>query len=109
MSKRLRFIGRGSKEKQVRFGRNCILVTDHPSPAEVTDVLGNRADIKTSACPPVGARVELHHPEGGVLTANVVARLRNGIAVTFNAGDRSARYALSALTNELRATELKAA
>lgn len=98
MAKRLRFISRGSQALRNRKADLCVLMGESPRLAALKEIAGNRAVLEAQPAPAIGSVVELHHPEGGVLTGNVVDVVRNGVRIAFNMGDRATRFAVNAIT-----------
>jgi hypothetical protein len=90
------------RAEHLRQPGQCVMVTDRPNIAWLFGLSGNRATLETGARPAIGTRVELHHPEAGVIAANVVERLKNGVAIAFNAGDRAIAFTLSTLARDLK-------
>lgn len=102
MTRRFRFLSRGALPLRPRDSDVCILLADNPVMARIKEIAGNRVTLETSAAPAIGARIELHHPAGGVIAANVVDTVKNGIRIAFNASDRATRFALSVMARETK-------
>ena len=84
-----------------RRRRMCVLVADRAAPAALREVSAGGAFLETAARPPVGARVELRHPDAGAIDAEVSAVGADGIAVTFTYGERSVAFALAAIAADM--------
>ncbi len=95
MAKRIKFVTRATAATTLRRSGKCILMGDGPMPAALRDIVSNQAVLEAQHAPSIGSRVELHHPEGGVLIGNVVDVMRSGVRVAFNMGDRATRFALA--------------
>jgi hypothetical protein len=102
MAKRLRFISRGSASILRRRTNICILFAGNPAQAAIKRIETNAAVIETLSAPALGARVELHHPEVGILSGNVVSVVRNTVRIAFNVSDKTTRFALTALNRQIR-------
>jgi hypothetical protein len=79
----------------------CVLIADGPAPAALREVTAQGAFVETNARPPLGASVELHHPEAGAIAAEVRAIALDGIALAFPRSDRSVAFALAAIAADM--------
>ena len=79
----------------------CVLIADHPAPAGLRDISATGAFLETNARPPIGSRVELHHPEAGAITGVVRGAERDGISIAFDCGEHSVAFALAAITADM--------
>ena len=79
----------------------CVLIADHPAPAALREVSASGAFLETNARPPLGASVELHHPEAGAIAGEVRGLARDGIAIAFTYGERSVAFALAAIAADM--------
>lgn len=89
-------------EGRFRSARICTLSTemgDHPSRLRSISAAG--ALLDTSARPPVGEHLSLHHPAGGEIGAQVVRHSLSGIAVSFEVNEASAAFALRAIVTDM--------
>ncbi len=102
MSVRHFFIPRGSKVVRHSHPRQCVVLADNPVMAKLSSIKGNMAVIESSAQIAVGTAIEIHHPEAGMIPANVVGAAGSRISIAFNAGNRRLSYAVRALANALK-------
>lgn len=79
----------------------CVLIADSPSPAALRNVSAAGAFLETNSRPPIGADVELHHPEAGAIAAVVESVAEDGIALAFACGEESVAFALAAITADM--------
>jgi len=79
----------------------CVLITDAPNPAALREVSATGAFLETNARPPLGADVELHHPEAGAIAAVVEGVGNDGIKIGFECGEQSVAFALAAITADM--------
>ena len=79
----------------------CVLIADAPVPAALRDVSATGAFLETNARPPLGADVELHHPEAGAIAAVVESVGNDGIKIGFECGEQSVAFALAAITADM--------
>lgn len=79
----------------------CVLVCGRPAPAALREVSGTGAFLETNARPPLGARVELRHPEAGSIQAEVSGRAADGVFLAFACGERSVAFALAAIAADM--------
>jgi hypothetical protein len=84
-----------------RRRRMCVLVADLAAPAALRDVSATGAFVETNARPPIGASVELRHPEAGTIEATVHALADDGVRLTFACGEASVAFALAAITADM--------
>jgi len=93
--------GRPTMASRWRRRRMCVLVDDRPAPAALREISASGAFLETRARPPIGTRVELHHPEAGAIAAEVRAVGEDGIALAFACGERSVAFALAAIAADM--------
>lgn len=79
----------------------CILMADRPAPAALRDISAISAFLETNARPPLGARVELRHPEAGVIAGIVRWLAHDGISIGFESSEESVAFALAAITADM--------
>jgi hypothetical protein len=79
----------------------CVLVADTPAPAALREVSARGAFLETNARPPLGARVELRHPEAGSIHATVYAIAHDGIRLGFACSESSVAFAVAAITSDM--------
>lgn len=91
----------GSMASRWRRRRMCVLIADRPAPAALREVSAAGAFVETHVRPPVGALVELRHPDAGTIEGRVQAVSADGIAITFVRGDRSVAFALAAIAADM--------
>jgi hypothetical protein len=84
-----------------RRRRMCILVADAPAPAALREVSARGAFLETNARPPLGASVELRHPEAGSIQATVYAVAFDGIRLGFPCSEASMAFAVAAITADM--------
>jgi hypothetical protein len=84
-----------------RRRRMCLLVAAEPAPAALREISATGAFLETNARPPLGARVELHHPEAGAIAGEVQALARDGIRLVFTCCEASVAYALAAIAADM--------
>ena len=84
-----------------RRRRMCVLIADHPAPAALREISATGAFLETNARPPLGAAVELHHPEAGSIDAIVSSLASDGIALGFACGEASVAFALAAIAADM--------
>jgi len=84
-----------------RRRRMCVLIADHPAPAALRSVSASGAFLETNARPPLGATVELHHPEAGGISGRVSAVADDGIALVFACGEPSVAFAMAAIAADM--------
>lgn len=92
---------RSTMASRWRRRRMCVLVAEQPAPAALRDVSASGAFVETRLRPPVGARVELRHPEAGAIAAEVLSVGQDGIALAFACGERSMAFALAAIAADM--------
>src|SRR3546814_18306329 len=85
-----------------RRRRMCVLIAELTMPAELREVSATGAVLETNARPPLGADVELHHPEAGAIAGTVQSLADDGIAIGFDCGEHSVAFALAARSEERR-------
>ena len=79
----------------------CVLVAGRPAPAALRDVSATGAFLETALRPPVGTRVELRHPDAGIIAGKVRELTVDGIAIAFACSERSVAFALAAITADM--------
>ena len=79
----------------------CVLIAEHPAPAALRHVSAAGAFLETNARPPLGASVELHHPEAGAILGHVRGLADDGISIGFSCGERSVAFALAAIAADM--------
>lgn len=84
-----------------RRRRMCMLLADTPAPAALREVSATGAFLETNARPPIGERVELRHPEAGTIAGRVRGVTQDGIAIGFEASERSIAFALAAIAADM--------
>ncbi len=84
-----------------RRRRMCVLVADRPAPAALRNLSAVGAFLETNARPPLGALVELQHPEAGKILGRVCSIGLDGISLSFEAGERSLAFALAATAADM--------
>ena len=92
----------GKRHEQVmanrwRRRRMCVILADAPAPAAIRQISGRGAFLETNARPPLGATVELRHPEAGMITGEVSALAADGISIGFKPGSEAVAFALAAI------------
>ena len=80
-----------------RRRRMCILLADRPAPAAIREISALGAFLETNERPEIGARVELRHPDAGVIEGEVRMQARDGIGIVFRFDARSVAFALAAI------------
>ena len=84
-----------------RRRRMCVLVCDVPAPAALREVSARGAFLETNARPPLGASVELRHPEAGSIRATVYALAHDGVRLGFPCSEGSVAFAVAAITADM--------
>ena len=79
----------------------CILVAGTPAPAALRQISAAAAFVETAARPRIGARVELRHPEAGIIEGRVRAIADDGLFIAFACGERSVAFALAAIAADM--------
>ena len=93
--------GQAQMASRWRRRRMCVLIAEHPAPAALREVSAMGAFLETNARPPLGASVELHHPEAGAILAEVRGLADDGISIGFPCGERSVAFALAAIAADM--------
>lgn len=101
MAARRKFISASAMASPWRRRRMCVLIAEMPSPAALRDISGTGAFLETNARPPLGADVELHHPEAGAIAGIVRTLAADGIGISFDHGEFSVAFALAAITADM--------
>jgi hypothetical protein len=84
-----------------RRRRMCMLIAEVPAPAALREISGGGAFLETNARPPLGASVELHHPDAGSIRGTVHALAEDGVGIGFAYGERSVAFALAAIAADM--------
>lgn len=84
-----------------RRRRMCMLIADTPAPAALREISATGAFLETPVRPAIGDRVELHHPDAGAIAGRVRWVTVDGIAIAFDATERSIAFALAAITADM--------
>ena len=84
-----------------RRRRMCMLIADVPAPAALREISAGGAFLETNARPPLGARIELRHPDAGTIEATVRALADDGVGIAFHYGARSVAFALAAIAADM--------
>jgi hypothetical protein len=84
-----------------RRRRMCVLIADAPAPAALREVSAGGAFVETNARPPLGATVELRHPDAGSIFGEVRALAEDGVGIRFAFGERSVAFALAAIAADM--------
>lgn len=79
----------------------CVLIGDFPAPALLREVSAKGAFLETNSRPRIGAGIELHHPEAGIITGTVHSVSADGIGIGFECGEQSVAFALAAITADM--------
>ena len=93
--------GRTNMASRWRRRRMCVLIAEHPAPAALREVSASGAFLETNARPPLGASVELHHPEAGAILGQVRGLADDGISIGFTCGEHSVAFALAAIAADM--------
>ena len=101
MSGRRKFVGKLAMASRWRRRRMCVLIADLPAPAALREISASGAFLETNVRPPLGAPVELHHPEAGRITATVRSLADDGVAIIFDRSEQSVAFALAAITADM--------
>lgn len=84
-----------------RRRRMCVLVADRAAPAALREVSATGAFLETNARPPIGAEVELRHPDAGAIAGRVRWCCDDGITIAFIFSERSVAFALAATATDM--------
>ncbi|HEY7809562.1 MAG TPA: hypothetical protein VIA98_04190 [Allosphingosinicella sp.] len=84
-----------------RRRRMCVLVSDTPAPAALREVSARGAFLETNARPPLGASVELRHPEAGSIRGTVHALAHDGVKLGFACSETSVAFAVAAIAADM--------
>ena len=79
----------------------CVLIAETPFPAALREVCATGAFLETNARLPLGAAVELHHPEAGAIAGTVDTLTSEGIGIGFRCGEASVAFALAAIAADM--------
>lgn len=101
MGARRQFISASAMASRWRRRRMCVLIAGSPAPAALRTVNAAGAFLETGLRPPLGACVELHHPEAGAIAGTVRALAHDGIEIGFQCGEQSVAFALAAITADM--------
>ncbi|MGZ8337200.1 MAG: hypothetical protein ACXWU1_11110 [Allosphingosinicella sp.] len=97
--------GRTNMVSRWRRRRMCMLVAGEPAPAALREISAIGAFVETSTRPPLGAVVEIRHPEAGAITGRVQAIATDGLVIAFACGERSVAFALAAIAADMSRPE----
>lgn len=86
-----------------RRRRMCVLIADLPMPVALREISAAGAFLETSARPPLGAGVELHHPEAGAIRGVVRSLAKDGIAIGFDRCEAAVAFAMAAIAADMSA------
>ncbi len=78
-----------------------MLIAEAPAPAALREVSAGGAFLETNARPPLGATVELRHPDAGSIAGIVRALADDGIGIAFSFGEASVAFALAAIAADM--------
>jgi hypothetical protein len=84
-----------------RRRRMCVLVAGTPAPAALHEISATAAFLETNARPALGSRVELHHPEAGIIEGVVAAVSADGVRLAFPCSEKSTGFALAAIAADM--------
>jgi hypothetical protein len=84
-----------------RRRRMCMLIADTPAPAALREISGGGAFLETNLRPPLGASVELRHPDAGSIKGTVRSLADDGIGIGFTYGESSVAFALAAIAADM--------
>lgn len=79
----------------------CVLVAGRPVEVALCDVSARGARVATELPLPLGAAVELHHPEAGMMSAYVVACEAGALRLAFASGPQAIGFALAATASDM--------
>jgi hypothetical protein len=80
-----------------RARRMCILHAHAAAHACIREISARSAFLETNARPPLGARVEIEHPEAGRVSGTVTMTALDGIGISFAPEPRAMGFALTML------------
>ena len=92
---------RGEMASRWRRRTTCVLIAGSPAPAALREISGTGAFLETAVRPPLGAGVELHHPEAGAISGTVSGVDVDGIRIGFACGEASVAFALAAIAADM--------
>lgn len=92
---------RGAMASPWRRRRMCVLLADGPFPAALREVSARGAFVETNARPELGARVDLSHPEAGLIEGVVRAVAADGVQIAFICNEASVAFALAAIAADM--------
>ena len=101
MGARRQMIGRAAMASRWRRRRMSVLIAGSPFPAALREVCATGAFLETNARLPLGAEVELHHPEAGAIAGTVSTVSSDGIGIGFPCGEASVAFALAAIAADM--------
>jgi hypothetical protein len=101
MGARRKFTGKTAMASRWRRRRMCVLIAGAPFPAALREVCATGAFLETNARLPLGAAVELHHPEAGAIAGTVDTLTSEGIGIGFPCGEASVAFALAAIAADM--------
>ncbi len=80
----------------------CRLIDrDRTLAAVLVDIDGRGARLEATNPPPIGAEVELHHPEAGAISAKVQAIHANGLRIAFDRNEAAIAFALATIAADM--------
>ena len=91
----------GQMASRWRRRRMCVLVADEAAPAALRHISASGAILETPIRPPLGARVELRHPEAGIIAGEVCSVRADGVGIAFVYGEPSVAFALAAIAADM--------
>jgi hypothetical protein len=92
---------KGAMTTPWRQRRMCVLVSGRSGPAAIRDISARGAFLETNERPPLGSRIELHHPEAGDIQGEVRSIAADGVGISFHCDARSVAFALAAIGAEM--------
>lgn len=101
MAARRKFTSATAMASRWRRRTMCVLISDMPAPAALREVTATGAFLETNARPPLGAGVELHHPEAGAISGIVRSLAHDGIGIGFDCCEQSVAFALAAISADM--------
>ena len=84
-----------------RQRRMCVLVSGTSAPAAIRDVSARGAFLETNQRLALGSRVELRHPEAGIIEGEVRSVATDGLGIAFDCDTRAVAFALAAIASDM--------
>jgi hypothetical protein len=85
-----------------RRQRLCILTAaDRPTLVSLRSISGSGARLETDQPPALGSRVELRHPEVGVIAGFVTSHTEDGVQLAFPGDESAVAFALGAIVSDM--------